>query len=121
MQDFLNVEMTDEQIMDLLVEALQDITGFDEDITKETLLIDELGLDSLGFLDLFFTIQTSIQREVTNEQMRNLILEELDLDTDPNIAKLSEGEKDRVAYPRLKVQNFFQHCEKTIKSRTSRY
>ena len=73
MQDFLNVEMTDEQIMDLLVEALQDITGFDEDITKETLLIDELGLDSLGFLDLFFTIQTSIQREVTNEQMRNLI------------------------------------------------
>ena len=49
MQDFLNVEMTDEQIMDLLVEALQDITGFDEDITKETLLIDELGLDSLGF------------------------------------------------------------------------
>ena len=114
MQDFLNVEMTDEQIMDLLVEALQDITGFDEDITKETLLIDELGLDSLGFLDLFFTIQTSIQREVTNEQMRNLILEELDLDTDPNISKLSEGEKDRVAYPRLKVQNFFNIVKKQL-------
>lgn len=114
MQDFLNVEMTDEQIMDLLVEALQDITGFDEKITKETLLIDELGLDSLGFLDLFFTIQTSIQREVTNEQMRNLILEELNLDTDPNVAKLSEGEKDRVAYPRLKVENFFNIVKKQL-------
>ena len=40
MQDLLNVEMTDEQIMDLLEEALQDITGFDEAITRETLLID---------------------------------------------------------------------------------
>ena len=100
--------------MDLLVEALQDITGFDENITKQTLLIDELGLDSLGFLDLFFTIQTSIQREVTNEQMRNLILEELDLDTDPNVTKLSEGEKDRIAYPRLKVENFFNIVKKQL-------
>lgn len=114
MQDFLNVEMNDEQIMDLLVEALQDITGYDEEISKETLLIDELGLDSLGFLDLFFTIQTSIQREVTNEQMRNLILEELNLDTDPAISKLSEGEKDRVAYPQLKVENFFNIVKKQL-------
>ena len=60
--NILELEFSDEDIFELLRDALEDITGFDGEITLETELIDELGLDSLGFLDLFFTIQTSIQK-----------------------------------------------------------
>lgn len=106
-KDLSSVKMSEEETLDLLKSFLQEITGSDQEITMDTLLIDDLGLDSLGFLDLFFTIQTSIQKEVTNEQMRNLIAEELGADRTPGFATMSEGEKDRMMYPRLKVGNFF--------------
>lgn len=110
----LEVNMSDEEIFELLVDSLRDITGWDDEITPETLLIDDLGLDSLGFLDLFFTIQTSIQKEVTNEEMRNLILEELGIAGRSDIKDMSDGEKDRVAYPQLQVQNFFNIVKKQL-------
>jgi len=110
----LEVKMNDEEIFALLEDSLRDITGWDEEITPQTLLIDDLGLDSLGFLDLFFTIQTSIQKEVTNDEMRNLILEELGLLGKKEIQEMSEGERDRVAYPQLKVQNFFNIIKRQI-------
>ncbi len=100
------VSMTDEEIFTLLKDFLEDITGEGDSITQDTLLIDDLGLDSLGFLDLFFTIQTSIQREVTNEQMRQLIAEELGVDRSAEFQALSDGEKDRQLYPRLTVRSF---------------
>lgn len=100
------VSMTDEEIFTLLKDFLEDITGEGDNITLDTLLIDDLGLDSLGFLDLFFTIQTSIQREVTNEQMRQLIAEELGVDRSAEFQALSDGEKDRQLYPRLTVRSF---------------
>lgn len=105
--DILNIEFSDDQIFELLRDALEDITGYDGEITMETELIDELGLDSLGFLDLFFTIQTSIQKEVTNEQMRSMIMEELGQHRNEKLTKLSDGEIDRILYPELKVENFF--------------
>ena len=110
----LEVKMNDEEIFELLVDSLRDITGWDDEITPQTLLIDDLGLDSLGFLDLFFTIQTSIQKEVTNEEMRNLILEELGIAGRSDIKDMSDGEKDRVAYPQLKVENFFNIVKKQL-------
>ena len=110
----LEVKMSDEEIFQLLDDSLRDITGWDEDITSETLLIDDLGLDSLGFLDLFFTIQTSIQKEVTNEEMRSLILDELGFSSRKDIQDMSDGEKDRVAYPQLKVQNFYNIIKKQL-------
>jgi acyl carrier protein len=110
----LEVNLSDEDIYTLLDESLRDITGFEDEITADTLLIDDLGLDSLGFLDLFFTIQTSIQKEVTNEQMRSLILEELGFEKRSDIKDMSDGEKDRVAYPQLKVKNFFNIIKKQL-------
>ncbi len=112
--DLSTVRMTDDEIFDLLKTFLAEITSYSGEITMETLLIDELGLDSLGFLDLFFTIQTSIQKEVTNDQMRMLIAEELSVDRSPDFSGLSDGEKDRMLYPRLKVRNFFNIIKKQI-------
>ena len=103
--NILELEFSDEDIFDLLRDALEDITGYDGEITLETELIDELGLDSLGFLDLFFTIQTSIQKEVTNEQMRAMIMEELGQHRNKDLAKLSDGEIDRILYPELTGRN----------------
>ena len=51
--NILELEFSDDDIFELLRDALEDITGYDGEITLETELIDELGLDSLGFLDLF--------------------------------------------------------------------
>ena len=102
--NILELEFSDDDIFELLRDALEDITGYDGEITLETELIDELGLDSLGFLDLFFTIQTSIQKEVTNEQMRAMIMEELGQHRNKDLTKLSDGEIDRILYPELKVQ-----------------
>ncbi len=110
----LEVNLNDKDIYALLDESLRDITGYEDEISPETLLIDDLGLDSLGFLDLFFTIQTSIQKEVTNEQMRGLILEELGMSRRSDIQDMSDGEKDRVAYPQLKVENFFNIIKKQL-------
>jgi len=112
--DLSSVRMTDEEIFDLLKTFLAEITSHSGEITMDTLLIDELGLDSLGFLDLFFTIQTSIQKEVTNDQMRMLIAEELSVDRSPDFASLSDGEKDRMLYPKLKVRNFFNIIKKQL-------
>lgn len=109
-----NIEFNDDEIFELLREALQDITGYEGEITLETELIDELGLDSLGFLDLFFTIQTSIQKEVTNEQMRSMIIEELGQHKNSKLKNLSDGEIDRILYPELTVRNFFNIIRRQI-------
>ncbi|PCJ21579.1 MAG: hypothetical protein COB02_02995 [Candidatus Cloacimonadota bacterium] len=111
---FLEVSFSDEEVFNILKEAIVDIADYEDEITMDSYLIDDLGLDSLGFLDLFFTIQTTIQREVSNQEMRNLILEEFGYQNDPEILKLSDGEKDRLVYSKLQVKNFYNLIKKQL-------
>lgn len=112
--DILKVEMNDDEIRATLDEAIRDITMYDGDLNDESYLIDDLGMDSLGFLDLFFTLQTAIQREISNSEMRQLILEEFGLHMDPKVQKLSDGEKDRLVYPKLQVKHFFNIIKRQL-------
>jgi len=112
--DIIKVEMDDDEIRATLDEAIRDITMYDGELTDESFLIDDLGMDSLGFLDLFFTLQTAIQREISNSEMRQLILEEFGLHMDPKVQKLSDGEKDRLVYPQLQVKHFFNIIKRQL-------
>ncbi|MCO4781487.1 MAG: hypothetical protein KC646_04130 [Candidatus Cloacimonetes bacterium] len=111
---FLEVSFSDEEIFQLLTDAIVDIADYEDEITMESYLIDDLGLDSLGFLDLFFTIQTAIQREVSNQEMRMLILEEFGYQNDQNVLNLSDGEKDRLVYSKLQIKNFFNLIKRQL-------
>ena len=44
--NILELEFSDDDIFELLRDALEDITGYDGEITLETELIDELGLEN---------------------------------------------------------------------------
>ena len=52
----------DEHALSLIQEYIEELTGFEGGISLEDLLVEDIGLDSLDFLELFFKIQTYARR-----------------------------------------------------------
>ena len=89
-----------EKTFERIVGYIEDLTGFEGSITKEDLLVEDVGLDSLIFLELFFKLQTFIRRELSNKQLNRLLTAEVERDQyyDPDHQGIS-------LYSRLRVRH----------------
>ena len=63
-------------------------------------MVEDVGLDSLDFLELFFKLQTFIRRELSNKQLNRLLTAEVERDQyyDPDHQGIS-------LYSRLRVRH----------------
>ena len=68
--------MTKEEILDLVRRAVNEQLGADEldpeEITLEATFIEDLGLDSLEFLDMTVTLEEILGREISNEDLEKM-------------------------------------------------
>ncbi len=83
-----------------IVGYVEELTGFEGQITPEDLLVEDVGLDSLDFLELFFKIQTYVRRELSNKQMNRILALEVSADSisDPDHQGIS-------LYSRLRIRH----------------
>lgn len=90
----------EEKAFERIVEYIQELTGFEGEITNEDLLVEDIGLDSLDFLELFFKIQSYIRRELSNKQLNRLLTAEVlsEETSDPDHQGIS-------LYSRLRVRH----------------
>lgn len=74
----------EEKTLQIISEYIRELTGFEGEVTLDDLLIEEIGLDSLDFLELFFKIQTYIRSDLTNQQLNILLHAEITSESSKN-------------------------------------
>ena len=90
----------DEHALSLIQEYIEELTGFEGGISLEDLLVEDIGLDSLDFLELFFKIQTYARRELSNQQLNRLLQAEVRAD-----GTAGSDEQGLSLYSRLRVRH----------------
>lgn len=92
--------LSENDIFLFLKELFRELTFYDGPITKDTLLVDEIGLDSLDFLEVFFKIQSKLQdlfgenhnidinEQEIQSQLIKIILDDKTINIDPSKPEL---------------------------------
>lgn len=89
-----------QKTFDLIVTYLEELTGFEGSLSIDDLLVEDVGLDSLDFLELFFKIQTYVRSELNNHQLNKLLLAEL------NSEASSDSKMEGISlYSRLRIRH----------------
>ncbi|MCO4783841.1 MAG: hypothetical protein KC646_16050 [Candidatus Cloacimonetes bacterium] len=116
----IDQHLNEEEIFSFLEEVFRELTFYDEPITKQTLLVDEIGLDSLDFLEVFFKIQSKLQElfgedhniEINEQEIQNqliqIVLEDPSVDLDPN--------RPELFFTQMKVHHIITLIQQQFKS-----
>ncbi|PCJ16354.1 MAG: hypothetical protein COB02_16460 [Candidatus Cloacimonadota bacterium] len=115
-----NHHLNEEEIFKFLTEIFKELTFYNQAITKKTLLVNEIGLDSLDFLELFFKIQSKLQDlfdkshniEIDGQAIQNQLIEIVLSDTSINL----DPQKPELFFTSMKVHHIITLIQQQIQS-----
>lgn len=111
-KNYYNEEWEEE--LTILTEVLDELVGLDAPLHAELNLVDELALDSLDMLEMFFKIQTRLERQLNHEQIEKLL--NLEMIADEEIRM--QGSQ-LVMYSKLKVRHVLGYMGRQTRSLVS--
>ncbi|MCJ8345149.1 hypothetical protein MJH12_06390, partial [bacterium] len=115
-----NLQLNENEIFEFLVKLFKELTFYDEPISRETLLVDEIGLDSLDFLEVFFKIQSKLQDlfgedhniEINEQEIQNQLIEIILADSEIDL----DHEKPELFFTQMKVHHIITLIQQQIQS-----
>lgn len=111
-KEFYNEDWKEE--LTILTDVLDELVGLDTPLHGELNLVDELALDSLDMLEMFFKIQARLERQLNHEQIEKLLNLEMIADKDIH----NQGGQ-LVMYSKLKVCHVLGYMRRQTRSLVS--